>query len=137
MNMLVGFYFSPFSDPFFAVYWANGKGATAGDSITWNKVFSVKTNGDVEVAGSIKSGGSLLPKRDNTYDIGSSSLRFKDGYFAGTVYTGDLKFANDWVMTERDDNGNVIEGIRILNRKGEEIFKITEDGLWFKGKKIA
>lgn len=81
--------------------------------------------------------GYILPGADNSQDLGSSSLRWKDGYFAGTVYTGDLKFANDWVMTEKDDNGNVIEGIRILNRKGEEIFKITEDGLWFKGKKIA
>jgi len=29
--------------------------------------------------------GSMLPKTNNTVDLGSSSLKFKDGYFAGNV----------------------------------------------------
>jgi len=79
----------------------------------------------------------IIPTIDNAYDIGSSSLRWKDGYFAGTVYSADIAFENDWRITEHDEDGNIIEGLRILNSKGVEVFKITEDGLWFKGNKIA
>ncbi|MHA1288058.1 MAG: LamG domain-containing protein [Candidatus Thorarchaeota archaeon] len=79
----------------------------------------------------------IIPTIDNAYDIGSSSLRWKNGYFAGTVYSGDFEFKNKWRITEYDEKENMIEGLRILNSKGEEIFKITEDGLWFKGNKIA
>ena len=81
---------------------------------------------------------SVVPDADNAIDLGSSSNRWKDGHFAGTVYTGDVEFKNKWRITEYDEDGNVMEdGLRILNSKGEEIFRITEDGLWFKGKKIA
>jgi hypothetical protein len=37
----------------------------------------------------ISSNGHLLPNATNTYDLGSSTLRFKDGYFSGTV-TGNV-----------------------------------------------
>jgi len=49
-----------------------------------------------------------------------------------------VKFLNDWVITEKDDEGNILKNcIRILNSKNEEIFRISEDGLYFKGKKIV
>lgn len=80
----------------------------------------------------------IIPTTDNAYDIGSSSLRWKDGYFAGTVYAGDVEFKNKWRITEYDENGNIMEdGLRILNNQGVEIFKITEDGLWFKGQRVV
>ena len=34
--------------------------------------------------------GSIIPDTDNAYDIGSSSLYFKDIYATGTAYLGDL-----------------------------------------------
>jgi len=81
---------------------------------------------------------NIIPFEDNAYDIGSSLFRWKDGYFAGTVYSGDIEFKNKWRITEYDENGDVMEdGLRILNSKGVEIFKITEDGLWFKGRKVV
>ena len=44
--------------------------------------------------------GSMLPKTNNTVDLGSSSLKFKDGYFAGNVTV-------DGVVTH---SGNMIIG---------------------------
>ena len=35
---------------------------------------------------SITSAGHFIPGTDNTYDIGTSSLEFKDGYFDGTLH---------------------------------------------------
>jgi len=81
--------------------------------------------------------GDFIPTADNSYNLGSSSNQLKDGYFAGTVYSGDIEFKNKWRITEYDENGNVMnDGLRILNSKGVEIFKITENGLWFKGQKV-
>jgi len=81
--------------------------------------------------------GNFIPTANNSYDLGSSSYKLKDGYFAGTVHSGDIEFKNEWRITEFDDDGEMIDGLRILNRSGKEIFKITEDGLWFKGKKVV
>jgi len=39
---------------------------------------------------SVMLGGDLLPDIDNTYDIGSASLRIKDLYIAGTIHGGGL-----------------------------------------------
>ena len=78
----------------------------------------------------------ILPLADNTYDLGSSGLRWRNIYVVNT-YTGDVVFQNGWKITEYDENGKLMDGLRILDKNGEEIFKITEDGLYFKGKKIA
>ena len=81
--------------------------------------------------------GDFVPTADNSYNLGSSSYQLKDGYFAGTVYSGDVEFKNEWRITEFDDDGEMIDGLRVLNRSGEEVFKITEEGLWFKGRKVV
>ena len=47
----------------------------------------VKTQGSKQVIGTITS-KSIVPDTDNTYDIGSSSFKFKDGYFAGKLTVG-------------------------------------------------
>jgi len=39
-------------------------------------------------AGDLIVGGVVRPKTDNAYDIGSSSYRWKDGYFAGNLNVG-------------------------------------------------
>jgi hypothetical protein len=80
--------------------------------------------------------GNFVPKIDNTYNLGSATARWANIY-AVNVYAGDVVFQNGWKITEYDEDGKLMDGLRILNKNGEEIFKITEDGLYFKGKKIA
>ena len=46
--------------------------------------------GGVEVA----STGDMLPTTDASFDVGSSSKRFTDGYFSGGVYLGGTASAN-------------------------------------------
>ena len=76
------------------------------------------------------------PNNDNVHSLGSSSLRWANVY-AVNIYAGDINLDNKWRITEYDENGKLMNGVRILNDRGEEVFKITEDGVWFKGKKIA
>jgi len=79
---------------------------------------------------------SVYPKSDNQLNLGDSNHRWKNAYVVN-LYTGDIKLMNNWTVTERDENGEIIQnGVRILNDKGEEVFKVTEDGIYFKGKKI-
>jgi len=79
---------------------------------------------------------SVLPKSDNALDLGSSSLRWANVY-AVNIYAGDINLDNKWRITEYDENGKLMNGVRILSDRGEEVFKITEEGVWFKGKKIV
>jgi len=79
---------------------------------------------------------NLEPSADNAGTIGKSDKRYASIYVVN-LYTGDIKLTNDWIITERDSDGSVIRnGVRILNDEGEEVFKITEDGIYFKGKKL-
>ena len=78
----------------------------------------------------------LIPSPDNTRDLGSSTNRWRNLYVVN-LNTGDIIFRNGWRITEFDENGKQMNGLRILDEDGEEIFKIAEDGLYFKGKKIA
>lgn len=55
----------------------------------------------------------------------------------GTISSNDYKFANDWVLTELDDDGKVFKGLRVLNNDKVEILRIAEDGIWFRGNKIV
>jgi len=80
--------------------------------------------------------GDIIPESDNSKNLGSSDKRWKNAYVVN-LYTGDIKLMNNWTVTERDENGEIIQnGVRILNDKGEEIFKITEEGIFFKGKRL-
>jgi hypothetical protein len=60
------------------------------------------------------------------------------GYFVD-ITTGDLNLMNGWKLVEyeEDDRNNMIDGVIIKNKNNEVIFKVTEEGLYFKGKKIA
>ena len=87
------------------------------------------------VSGSLKCGNiscyNITPGDDNTYELGSTSLRWKNVYCTD-IYSGDIHLDNGWTITELGDRGVVIK-----NADGEEIFRITEDVLWYKGDKIA
>ena len=79
--------------------------------------------------------GNILPDTDNTRSIGSATNRLANLYVVN-LYTGDVRLMNNWIVTERDENGNLIDGVRILCDNGCEIFRITKDGIYFKGKKL-
>lgn len=82
------------------------------------------------------SAASVLPMTDNSQDLGSATLRWANLY-AVTVNQGDAVFVNDWRITEYDDNGEMIDGLIFRNLQGEEVLRITNEGLFFKGNKIA
>lgn len=78
----------------------------------------------------------LMPESDVKYVIGAADRRLK-ALYVRDAYIGDAKLLNGWSITEKDDDGEVIDGVRILDDGGVEIFKVTRDGLWFRGRKIA
>jgi len=84
----------------------------------------------------LKPGGHFVPNEDNAQNLGESSKRWANVY-AVNVVTGDVKFDNKWKITEYEEDGKLIDGLRVLNAKGEEVLRITNEGVWFKGKKIA
>ena len=68
--------------------------ATGGITYDDNKITGQRSNENIEIeangSGVIETGSSIIPKTDNSVDLGSSSKRFKEGYFAaGTVHIGD------------------------------------------------
>jgi len=72
----------------------------------------------------------LYPAGDGEYDLGASNRRWKNLY-AINIYAGDINLNNGWKVTELPD------GLVVKDPSGQEIFKITKDGIWFKGKKIG
>jgi len=93
-------------------------------------------SGAVQVhgAGGIESEGDIIPKDDNTQNLGSPTKRWNN------IYSGDVVLKNDWIITElTDDDGYLYYpgGVCIKNIRGEVILTITDDGLFFKGVKIA
>lgn len=96
---------------------------------------------DVRSGLSFAAGGPLTvdginPKSDATGNIGEATLRFLDGYFVN-LYTGDIIFDNKYRFSEYDDNGELLNGIRMLDNSKNELLKVTQDGIWFKGNKIV
>lgn len=45
---------------------------------------------------------SILPRSDNTYDLGSSSYRWRNLY-AANIYTSDINLKHGWKLFERED----------------------------------
>ena len=63
----------------------------------------------------VVSASAVTPKTDNTLDLGSSSLEFKDGFFDGTVNIDSL------VADTADINGGSIDGATIGASSAAEI----------------
>jgi len=64
---------------------------------------------------------NTLPSSDNTYDLGSSSYRWKNGYFVN-IHTGDLVLKNGFKISETEDS------VVIYSPSGQKIFEIDLDG---------
>jgi len=56
----------------------------------YGTIFSIKQTGEASLK------GSFLPMSDNASDLGNSTYRWKDGYFAGTVYASQFIGNIDW-----------------------------------------
>ena len=89
---------------------------------SWNLILTISDIVDVYT--------NIEPASDGAYNLGSSSYRWKNLY-AINIYAGDINLNNGWKVTELPD------GLVVKDPSGEEIFKITKDGIWFKGKKIG
>jgi hypothetical protein len=73
------------------------------------RFFLFLEGGQVDVA------GKIVPKVDDTYDLGSSSRKWAN------IYTGDLHLANDrgnWTVVEEEDS------LTIRNNKTGKRFKL-------------
>ena len=104
----------------------------SGSNLTGIDATSIKhTDGNVKVQATATGAtvtGNLLPEADNTRDLGSSSLRWKD------IYTGDLNLSNEGKTNDVDGtwgNYTIQEGendlFLINNRSGKKYkFNLTE-----------
>ncbi|MDB4576161.1 hypothetical protein N9091_00420 [bacterium] len=83
---------------------------------------------------SITSAGHFIPGADNTYDIGTSSLEFKDGYFDGTLYCDTLNLAGtnhtsisagltgiDDQSSSNDDQITISDSAVIINEDSDDL----------------
>ena len=112
--------FSPSSNPFFVLYWADGSGASAGDSISWSTKFSVYQNGDMYFAGKLRN--DLIPYSSENYDLGSDSYKWRDAYIGrnltvgGWAKVGDHKYSPITVIcpTQSIPSGGVVYGLRFV-----------------------
>jgi len=82
--------------------------------------------------------GNLLPSSNNVYDLGSSSVRWKNGYFAGDLYVsgtiygnveGDISSTGDLNMNGHDIyNANNVNATRFFQNGKQVIDTITAGG---------
>ncbi|GBD07663.1 hypothetical protein HRbin21_01494 [bacterium HR21] len=64
----------------------NGTNPSAMVQVLANRTGAAVTISNVNAGGwAIDAGGHVLPTTDNAYDLGSSSRRWRDGWFSGTV----------------------------------------------------
>lgn len=96
-----------------------------------NGVTRIDNSGNL-TAGTGSFSGDISPGLDATYDFGSESVRWLNGYFSGDVVVGDAVFKNDFRLTEGLRRGK--HSIDMLNPRGEMIASFDEDGnFWVKG----
>ena len=94
----------------------------------WDYGGSADANITYTTALKIDSNGHVLPGANDTYDLGSSSLRWRD------IYTGDLNLSNEGKSNDVDGtwgNYTIQEGendlFLINNRSGKKYkFNLTE-----------
>lgn len=75
------------------------------------------------------AGDTLIPEADNVYDLGTNTFRWR--LIRGvTITPGDLKFENDWVITENDKVGIKEPGLTFTNPEGKILMVLTDKGLY-------
>jgi hypothetical protein len=93
---------------------------TTGTAGTWSNSIRIGTySGQSDmlyVYGSIGTAGSINPASSNTYDLGSSTARWRN------IYTGDLHLANEfgnWTIVEGEDE------LFLYNNKKDKVYKFN------------
>jgi hypothetical protein len=82
------------------------------------------TSDDIAVNGYITT--ALIPKADDSYDLGTSALAWQDGYFDGAVYT-------DTISELTGAAGVTIDGVKLKDggvNFGNEDLKYYDEGTW-------
>lgn len=69
--------------------------------------------GSAHISGSMYT-ASLKPHENDVYNIGSDTMRYKNiyaisGNFASGISVGDIKMANDWIITEDERYGVILQ----------------------------
>jgi len=75
---------------------------------------------------------SILPRDDNTYDLGSSNFRWKNGYFAGSIQLGDgtnkeilrIKGEREWALLQTGTG--VGTDLRLKTLIGDKYFRLVD-----------
>ena len=82
-----------------------GLKVTSGGSIAGAGAWSITTDsGDLL----LEPAGHVTPNTSAAKDLGSSSKKWKDGYFSGVVNVGDIAMANGVRFTEHGDDMDII-----------------------------
>ena len=90
----------------------------SGDISGSGKIFNlggIETAADLGVTGSVTA-GNVMPRTDNTFDLGSASKRWAN------IYTGDLHLKNDrgdWTIVEEEDY------LSVINNKTSKKYKMV------------
>jgi hypothetical protein len=100
----------------------NVNAITAAGTATFNGAVNLgnATGDDVTISGYVAS--AIIPKTDDTYDLGTAALAWQDAYFDGSVYT-------DSILELSSANGVVIDGVKC---KDNNIEATTSGGLIIK-----
>jgi cytoskeletal protein CcmA (bactofilin family) len=97
-------------------YGVYGSDGTTSGYLGYNDTYGLYTANDAYVGGSLTLGGNLnitgniLPSADNTYDLGSASLRWKDLYLG----PGSLKMYNSYTDASNYELGQLSFASNIL-----------------------
>jgi len=90
--------------------------AFAATNAAFAKANSALPNTTVTLAGNLTTVGNVIPVTSNTYDLGTSSLRWKN------IYTNDLNLSNgigDYTVVEGEDD------LFLYNNRSGKVFKFA------------
>lgn len=113
------------------------------DYVDWsevtNKPSTYPPSSHTHSVSDITFDGNIVPNADNVYDIGSSSNKWKDGYFAGTVSAGTVSgttikedsmlisekyLETNWKIITDSNTGDVV----VIKKGMGEVYRGTADG---------
>jgi hypothetical protein len=102
---------------------------TLSNSIEKQGIFVARDTGNVGIGTTnpssfkLQIAGALGPDADNSYNCGSSTLRWANGYFVN-ITTGDLNLRSedgkaDWIIREAED------GIKVINKRTGKTYRLV------------
>jgi hypothetical protein len=97
----------------------NGGTEALSSSVAFHNDGAATFSAELSTTGSITAGGNVLPGVDNTLDLGTAALRWRN------IYTGDLHLKNDrgdWSVVEEEEYLSVIN-----NKTGKKYKFVLEE----------